>query len=165
MFATSVDYSSGIASLGMVQLMLQVTLLLKSKRFANTLNYFVVCRKPYSPHQRCICGKGGSIAARFFLTVMEHRTGRTSFFKLYFSAQKVTPPSRIYLYYNGRPLYCPAMFDRDRYSFALPKNLEEKMVAGELFADLRYIDLPEHLVISGKRVRVPESIVLCDRYE
>jgi len=96
---------------------------------------------------------------------MEYRPGRPNFFKLYFAAQTVTPPSRIYLYYNGRPLYCPAMFERDRYSFALPRNLEEKMIAGELFADFRYADLPSDLVVGGKRVRVPESIVLCDRYK
>ena len=96
---------------------------------------------------------------------MEYKPNRPDFFKLYFAVTKVTPPSRIYLYYNGRPLYCPAVFQRDRYSFALPKNLEEKMLAGELFADFRYTGLPGDLVVGGKRIRVPESIVLHDRYE
>ena len=96
---------------------------------------------------------------------MEYRPGRPNFFKLYFASHEVTPPSRIHLYYHGRPLYCPAMFERDRYSFALPKNLEEIMLAGDLFADFRYIDLPAGLVIGCKRLRVPDSIILRDRYE
>jgi len=96
---------------------------------------------------------------------MEYRTGRTNFFKLYFAAARVIPPSRIYLFYRGRPLYCPATFERDRYSFALPKNLEEKMIAGDLIADFKYAELPEAFRIGGKRVRVPESILLEDRYE
>ncbi len=96
---------------------------------------------------------------------MEYKAGRASFFKLYFAASKVIPPSRIYLFYKGRPLYCPATFDRDRYSFALPKNLEEKMIAGELIADFHYVDMPSDLLVGGKRVRVPDSIILDDRYE
>ena len=96
---------------------------------------------------------------------MEYRPGRTSFFKLYFAAARVTPPSRIYLFYRGRPLYCPAMYDHDRYSFALPRNLEEKMIAGELIADFKYVDLPEPMLVGEKRVRVPESIILEDRYQ
>jgi hypothetical protein len=91
--------------------------------------------------------------------------GRPNFFKLYFAAAKVLPPSRIYLFYRGRPLYCPATFERDRYSFALPKNLEEKMIAGELIADFKYVELPDIMRVGGKRVRVPGSIVLEDRYE
>ena len=96
---------------------------------------------------------------------MEYRTGRPSFFKLYFSAPRIIPPRRIYLFYRGRPLYCPAEFDSDRYSFVLPKDLEEKMIAGELIADFRYVDLPDIMRAGGKRVKVPESIVLEDRYE
>jgi len=96
---------------------------------------------------------------------MEYRPGRPNFFKLYFASARVTPPSRIYLFYNGRPLYSPAMFERDRYSFALPKNLEEKMLAGELFADYKYTDLPRDIFVDGKRVKVPDSIILLDRYE
>jgi hypothetical protein len=96
---------------------------------------------------------------------MDYRSGRPNFFKLYFAASRITPPSRIYLFYKGRPLYCPAVFEKDRYSFALPKNLEEKMIAGELFADFRYLDLPREILAGGKRVRVPDSIILTDRYE
>lgn len=96
---------------------------------------------------------------------MEYRPRRTNFFKLYFAAPKVLPPSRIYLFYRGRPLYCPATFELDRYSFALPKNLEDKMIAGELIADFKYVDLPERMLVGGKRVRVPGSIILEDRYE
>ena len=96
---------------------------------------------------------------------MDYRKTRPNFFKLYFAAPKMIPPSRIYLFYHGCPLYCPATFDRDRYSFALPKNLEEKMIAGDLIADFKYVDLPERFRIGGKRVRVPESIILDDRYE
>jgi len=75
------------------------------------------------------------------------------------------PPSRIYLYYKGRPIYRPATFESDRYSFALPKNLEEKMIAGELFADFNFAVLPNSFVAGGRPVRVPESITLSDRYE
>ena len=96
---------------------------------------------------------------------MEYRPGRTNFFKLYFAAPRVIPPSRIYLFYRGRPLYCPATFDHDRYSFALPKNLEDKMIAGKLIADFKYVEQPERLRVGGKRVRVLESIILDDRYE
>lgn len=96
---------------------------------------------------------------------MEYRPGRTNFYKLYFAAARVTPPSRIYLFYRGRPLYCPAIFERDRYSFALPKNLEEKMIAGDLIADFKYVDLPSGMLVGGIRIRVPDSIILEDRYE
>ena len=96
---------------------------------------------------------------------MDYRPGRPNFFKLYFASPKIIPPSRIYLFYKGRPLYCPATFEKDRYSFALPKNLEEKMLAGELFADFRYTDLPREMLAGGNRVRVPDSIILTDRYE
>ena len=96
---------------------------------------------------------------------MVYKPGRPCFFKLYFAAPKIIPPSRIYLFYKGRPLYCPATFDCDRYSFALPKNLEEKMIAGELFADFNYTELPRNFMADGKRVRIPGSIVLSDRYE
>jgi len=149
----------------MLQLAFRIEVLLKSRRFDPYVELPYVCQKNYSPHQRCICEQGGRSVALFFLSLMEYKPNRPDFFKLYFAAAKVTPPSRIFIYYNGRPLYCPAVFQRDRYSFALPKNLEEKMLAGELFADFRYTDLPADLVIGGKRVRVPESIVLSDRYE
>jgi len=96
---------------------------------------------------------------------MEYRPGRPSFFKLYFAANKLTPPSRIYLFYNGRPLYSPATFERDRYSFALPKNLEEKMIAGKLIADFNYVDVPSGMPVGGRPVKVPGSIILADRYE
>ena len=97
---------------------------------------------------------------------MEYRPGiKPDFFKLYFGPPKVLPPSRIYLYYRGRPLYCPAVFAKDRYAFALPKNLEEKMIAGELIADFRYVDVPRGVVTGEKRLKVPEAIVLSDRYE
>lgn len=97
---------------------------------------------------------------------MEYRKGsKPDFFKLYFGPPKILPPSAIYLYYNGRPLYGPAVFDKDRYAFALPKNLAEKMRAGELVADFHYADFPRGAFFGGKRVRIPESIVLSDRYE
>ncbi len=100
------------------------------------------------------------------MTGMEYRLSATpDFFKLYFAAPKILPPSQIYIYYNGRPLYCPAVFKKDRYAFALPKNLEEKMLAGELIADFAYADLPRGAYLAGRRVRIPESIVLSDRYE
>jgi len=96
---------------------------------------------------------------------MEYRLGaKTDFFKLYYAVPKITPPSRIYLYYYGRPLYCPAVFETDRYAFALPKNLEEKMLAGDLIADFAYAAVPRGMFYAGKRVRIPESIVLSDRY-
>ena len=97
---------------------------------------------------------------------MDYRPGvKPDFFKLYFGPPKILPPSRIYLYYNGRPLYCPAVFDKDRYAFALPKNLEEKMLAGELIADFAYAAVPRGAFYGGKPVRIPEAIVLSDRYE
>lgn len=97
---------------------------------------------------------------------VEYKSGaKPNFFKLYFGPSSLLPPSRIYLYYNGRPLYCPAVFNKDRYAFALPKNLEEKMLAGELFADFNYVVLPRG-AFSGKRsITVPESIILSDRYD
>lgn len=97
---------------------------------------------------------------------MEYRPGsKPDFFKLYFGSPKILPPTRIYLYYNGRPLYCPAIFQKDRYAFALPKNLEEKMLAGDLIADFNYTDVPRGLVFGETRVKIPESIMLSDRYE
>ena len=62
-------------------------------------------------------------------------------------------------------MYSPATFERDRYSFALPKNLEEKMIAGDLIADFKYVELPERMLVGGKRIKVPDSIILEDRYE
>ena len=97
---------------------------------------------------------------------MEYRPGpKADFFKLYFGAPSIIPPSRIYIYYKGRPLYCPAVYEKDRYSFALPKGLDDKMRAGELIADFTYADLPSGAYFAGKRLRVPQSIFLSDRYE
>jgi hypothetical protein len=96
---------------------------------------------------------------------MEYRYGaKPNFFKLYFGSRKILPPSRIYLYYKGRPLYCPAMFEKDRYAFALPKNLEEKMLTGDLIADFDYKDAPRGAFLDGSRVKIPASITLSDRY-
>ena len=39
------------------------------------------------------------------------------------------------------------------------------MIAGELIADFKYVDLPERMLVGGKRVRMPESIILEDRYQ
>jgi hypothetical protein len=96
---------------------------------------------------------------------MDHRYRRPSFFKLYFASSKVIPPSRLYLFYEGRPLYCPATFRTDRYSFELPRNLEEKMLAGELIADFSYEELSGRLLTGRKSPPVPGCIVLRDRYE
>jgi len=98
-------------------------------------------------------------------THINYKYGRSSFFKLYFASSKIIPPSRIYLFYQGRPLYGQATFRNDRYSFELPRILEEKMLAGALIADFHYADLPGELIIARTCNRVPRSIVLSDRYE
>lgn len=96
---------------------------------------------------------------------MEYRFGaKPNFFKLYFGPPKILPPSRIYLYYKRRPLYCPAVFEKDRYAFALPKNLEDKMLTGDLIADFDYADAPRGAFVTGSRVKIPASIILSDRY-
>ena len=89
---------------------------------------------------------------------------RSDFFKLYFAASRYRPPSQIYIFYNRRPLYTPAFFERDRYRFVLPRELEEKMQAGELIADFSFTELPLDQDI-GKRMATPCSIILSDRYE
>jgi hypothetical protein len=89
---------------------------------------------------------------------------KTNFFKLYFAAAQFTPKGQIYVYYNSRPLYSPAVFDEDRYYFSLPKNLEEKLIAGELIADFSYTELPFAMGTS-KHMKTPCSIILSDRYE
>jgi len=89
---------------------------------------------------------------------------RSDFYKLYFGVSKYRPPGQLYIFYNRRPLYRPAFFDKDRYRFVLPRGLEEKMLAGELIADFSYTELPLDMS-KVKRSPTPCSIILSERYE
>ena len=95
---------------------------------------------------------------------MSVRSHQQSFYKLYFATSGSRPSPRIYMYYGCKPLYLPAVFDKDRYYFRLPRQLEEKMLAGELIADFTYAELPLQLGAST-RIKTPCSIILSDRYE
>jgi hypothetical protein len=86
----------------------------------------------------------------------------TDFFKLYFAAGRSTPPNQLYIFYGKRPLYRPAVFERDRYRFGLPQGLAEKMMAGDLIADFCYSELPV-LSACAKPKEVPCSIILSNR--
>jgi hypothetical protein len=95
---------------------------------------------------------------------MTVRSKKQSFFKLYFATGGYHPSPRIYIYYDRKPLYVPAIFEKDRYYFRLPRSLEEKMMAGDLIADFSYTEIPHQTNLS-KRMNTPCSIILSDRYE
>lgn len=80
------------------------------------------------------------------------------FFKLYTPPAGRKPEARISVYYRGLPLVTSAVFEEDRYSFQLPLNLSDKMITGNLYADLCFTD---------KRTPnpTPVSLVLSDRYD
>lgn len=83
------------------------------------------------------------------------------FFKLYTPPAGRNPREKISVYYRGRPLFVSATFDRDRYNFQLPLNLTDKMMTGDLCADLCYTQ-PE----SGSRYNpTPVSLIISDRYD
>lgn len=81
------------------------------------------------------------------------------FYKLYTPPVGRRPKAKINVYYRGLPLFVEAVFEQDRYSFRLPLNLRDKMMTGNLFADLCYTD-------SGSKWNpTPVSMVLSDRYD
>jgi hypothetical protein len=88
---------------------------------------------------------------------------KPNFYKLFFRRSDTPPPDQIYLFHKGMPLYTPATFRDDRYVFVLPKNLEDKMLAGALVADFSYTELSQSVV--NKHAKIPVFIVLSDRYE
>lgn len=87
--------------------------------------------------------------------------GNMKFFKLY------TPPAgrkaqeRISVYYRNLPLFVSATFEQDRYSFQLPLNLRDKLMTGNLYADLCYTTAES----GSRRNPTPVSLVLSDRYD
>jgi hypothetical protein len=83
------------------------------------------------------------------------------FYKLYTPPAGRRPDPKIDVYYDGRPLFVSAVFESDRYSFRLPLNLSDKMITGNLYADLCY-SAPE---LGSKRNPTPVSIILSDRYD
>lgn len=91
-------------------------------------------------------------------------SNRKSFFKLYTPRSECRPEPRIYVYYKGRPLYLPAVFENDRYVFRLPLNLLDKMMSGGLYADFNYTEMPYDDGLLKNRSMTPVSLVLSDRY-
>ena len=86
------------------------------------------------------------------------------FFKLYSPPTGRRPKHRIDLYYKGMPLYTKAVFENDRYIFQLPLNLSDKMMTGDLYADLCFsAGFSEGPKISHSPT--PVSLVLSDRYD
>jgi hypothetical protein len=83
------------------------------------------------------------------------------FFKLYTPPAGRKPETKINVYYNGLPLFAVAVFEHDRYSFQLPLNLRDKMITGNLYADLCYTDSKS----ASRRNPTPISLVLTDRYD
>lgn len=83
------------------------------------------------------------------------------FFKLYTPPIGSKPTAQIKMYYRGLPLFAAAVFEDDRYSFKLPLNLSDKMMAGDLYADLLF---PER-GSARSTANTPVSIVLSDRYD
>jgi len=83
------------------------------------------------------------------------------FFKLYTPPVDREPENRINIYYRGVPLFAKAVFEKDRYSFQLPLNLSEKLIIGELHADLCYAARS----MKGGPSRMPFSMILSDRYD
>ena len=82
------------------------------------------------------------------------------FFKLFTPPSGRKPQDRITVFYRGVPLYTKAVFEDDRYSFQLPLNLRDKMITGNLYADLCYSESKE-----APRKSTPVSLILSDRYE
>ena len=83
------------------------------------------------------------------------------FFKLFTPPSGRKPQDRITVFYRGVPLYTKAVFENDRYSFQLPLNLRDKMVTGNLYADLCYSEGKEN----PRKSPTPVSLILSDRYE
>lgn len=83
------------------------------------------------------------------------------FYKLYTPPAGRKPEARISVMYRGVPLFTAAVFEDDRYSFQLPLNLSDKMITGNLYADLLFSDQKTGAV----RHRTPVSLVLSDRYD
>lgn len=83
------------------------------------------------------------------------------FYKLYTPPAGRQPEARISVYYRGVPLYAAAVFENDRYSFQLPLNLSDKMMTGDLYADLLFSENGS----SARRGRTPVSLMLSDRYD
>ena len=88
---------------------------------------------------------------------------RQQFYKLIFSPSRSANRERIYLFYRGVPLVSQAEFAGDRYVFQLPKNLEEKMMAGDPIADLCFSEAPDPGPARSLRTKVPACILLSDR--
>lgn len=83
------------------------------------------------------------------------------FFKLYTPPAGRKPEARINVYYRNLPLFAFATFEQDRYSFQLPLNLRDKMMTGDLYADLCYTNEES----GSRRNATPVSLVLSDRYD
>ena len=83
------------------------------------------------------------------------------FFKLYTPPVGRKPRAMINVYYHGLPLIVAAVFDQDRYVFQLPLNLRDKMITGNLYADLCYSETDP----GSKRDLTPVSLMLSDRYD
>ncbi|MGH9947340.1 MAG: hypothetical protein ACRD6X_09085 [Pyrinomonadaceae bacterium] len=95
---------------------------------------------------------------------MKTQTTLVTFHKLLLVGQKCLPGSEIYVFFNGYPLPRRAVFRGDRYSFPLPIELKEKMIAGNLIADFSYAPFPDDPWLSGQPAQAPTSIVLSERY-
>ena len=83
------------------------------------------------------------------------------FYKLYTPPAGRKPETKISVYYRGLPLYADAVFEEDRYSFKLPLNLSDKMITGNLCADLCYAARTRGVA----PIRTPVSLILSDRYD
>jgi hypothetical protein len=83
------------------------------------------------------------------------------FFKLFTPPSGRKPYHLITVFYRGVPLYTKAVFENDRYSFQLPLNLRDKMITGNLYADLCYSEGKE----TARKSSTPISLILSDRYE
>ena len=83
------------------------------------------------------------------------------FYKLYTPPAGRRPRAKLNVYYHGLPLFVEAVFEQDRYCFRLPVNLRDKMITGNLYADLCYTDS----AAGSKWNPTPVSMVLSDRYD
>ena len=79
------------------------------------------------------------------------------FFKLYHPQHPSRAKREIDIQYYETQIEAKAVFHDDRYTFSLPPELDQKMMAGEIEADFR-------LAPSADLTPAPVCLVLTDRY-
>lgn len=95
---------------------------------------------------------------------MQIKNGNNSFFKFYVPNIGARPNQKIAIYYKSVPLHYPAEFAADRYVFRLPKNLADKLLAGDLCVDFSISEYPDAGASPKYFSNIPRCLVITDRY-